>query len=128
MKSIFHRSIALGALAGAMAMTPSTAFAQDAEEEQAAEEGESDYVIVVTAQGRSQSLADVPIAVSAISGDLLEKSGVADIRDLNQVAPSLLVSSTGNEARWLSSRVMAVRKWRCACSRSPAARATSPSA
>ena len=98
MKSIFHRSIALGALAGAMAMTPSIAFAQDAEEEQAAEEGESDYVIVVTAQGRSQSLADVPIAVSAISGDLLEKSGVADIRDLNQVAPSLLVSSTGNEA------------------------------
>ncbi|MGE5952412.1 MAG: TonB-dependent receptor, partial [Qipengyuania vulgaris] len=81
-----------------MAMTPSIAFAQDAEEEQAADEGESDYVIVVTAQGRSQSLADVPIAVSAISGDLLEKSGVADIRDLNQVAPSLLVSSTGNEA------------------------------
>ena len=29
---------------------------------------------------------------------MLEKSGVADIRDLNQVAPSLLVSSTGNEA------------------------------
>ncbi|NTZ41967.1 TonB-dependent receptor [Altererythrobacter sp. SALINAS58] len=58
----------------------------------------SDFEIVVTAQGRQQSLADVPIAVSAVSGDLLEKSGTSDIRELNQVAPSLLVSSTGNEA------------------------------
>lgn len=99
MKSIFRRSIALGALAGAMAMTPTIAFAQDADEDEvAAAEGESDFVIVVTAQGRSQSLADVPIAVSAVSGELLEKSGVSDIRDMNQVAPSLLVSSTGNEA------------------------------
>ena len=98
MKSTFRRSIALGALAGAMAMTPAIAFAQDTDEGQPAAEEESDYVIVVTAQGRSQSLADVPIAVSAVSGELLEKSGVSDIRDMNQVAPSLLVSSTGNEA------------------------------
>ncbi|WP_187335972.1 TonB-dependent receptor [Novosphingopyxis iocasae] len=55
-------------------------------------------VIIVRAQGRSQSLNDVPIAVNAVSGDQLEKSGASDIRELNQVAPSLLVSSTGNEA------------------------------
>ncbi|HCC27840.1 MAG TPA: TonB-dependent receptor [Erythrobacter sp.] len=55
-------------------------------------------VIIVRAQGREQALSDVPVAVSAVSGEMLEKSGVADIRDLNQVAPSLLVSSTGNEA------------------------------
>ncbi len=54
--------------------------------------------IVITAQGRSQRLSDVPVAVSAVSGELLEKSGTTDIRELNQVAPSLLVSSTGNEA------------------------------
>ncbi len=54
--------------------------------------------IVVTAQGRAQSLADVPIAVSAISAEMLEQSGTTDIRELNQIAPSLLVSSTGNEA------------------------------
>lgn len=59
---------------------------------------DSRYEIVVTAQGREQSLADVPIAVSAVSGEILEKSGTSDIRELNQVAPSLLVSSTGNEA------------------------------
>ncbi|WP_420605528.1 TonB-dependent receptor [Novosphingopyxis sp.] len=55
-------------------------------------------VIIVRAQGRAQSLSDVPIAVNAVSGEELAKSGTSDIRDLNQVAPSLLVSSTGNEA------------------------------
>ena len=55
-------------------------------------------VIVVRAQGREQALADVPVAISAVSAEQLEKSGASDIRELNQLAPSLLVSSTGNEA------------------------------
>lgn len=54
--------------------------------------------IVVTAQGRAQALADVPVAVSAISAETLQNSGANDIRQLNQLAPSLLVSSTGSEA------------------------------
>ena len=54
--------------------------------------------IVVTAQGRAQALADVPVAVSAVSGESLALSGANDIRQLNQLAPSLLVSSTGSEA------------------------------
>jgi iron complex outermembrane receptor protein len=54
--------------------------------------------IVITAQGRSQLLADVPLAVSAVTAETLQNSGANDIRQLNQVAPSLLVSSTGNEA------------------------------
>ncbi|MBN8815153.1 MAG: TonB-dependent receptor [Sphingomonas sp.] len=54
--------------------------------------------IVITAQGRSQQLSDVPVAVSAVNADTLAKSGATDIRALNQIAPSLLVSSTGNES------------------------------
>ena len=54
--------------------------------------------IIVTAQGRAQALADVPVAVSAVSAETLQNSGANDIRQLNQVAPSLLVSSTGSEA------------------------------
>ena len=54
--------------------------------------------IVVTAQGRAQALADVPVAISAISAETLQNSGANDIRQLNQLAPSLLVSSTGSEA------------------------------
>ena len=54
--------------------------------------------VVVTAQGRAQALADVPVAVSAVTAESLQNSGANDIRQLNQLAPSLLVSSTGSEA------------------------------
>ncbi len=54
--------------------------------------------IIVTAQGRAQALADVPVAISAVSAETLRNSGANDIRQLNQLAPSLLVSSTGSEA------------------------------
>ena len=54
--------------------------------------------IVVTAQGRSEVLANVPIAVTAVTAESLERTGATDIRQLNQVAPSLLVSSTGSES------------------------------
>lgn len=95
MKSITSlRAIAM--LGAGMVLAPQSALAQDAGAED--DDAYSGNVIVVTAQGRSQSLADVPVAISAISADMLEKSGVTDIRELTQVAPSLLVSSTGNEA------------------------------
>ena len=54
--------------------------------------------ITITAQGREQQLADVPIAVNVVNAEALQNSGANDIRELNQLAPSLLVSSTGNEA------------------------------
>jgi iron complex outermembrane recepter protein len=54
--------------------------------------------IVITAQGRRQILQDVPLAVTAVGGDSMQNSGANDIRQLNQLAPSLLVSSTGTEA------------------------------
>jgi outer membrane receptor protein involved in Fe transport len=57
-----------------------------------------DADIVITAQGRNQILQDVPLAVSAVSGDSMQNTGGTDIRALNQLAPSLLVSSTGSEA------------------------------
>ncbi|MDX2211183.1 MAG: TonB-dependent receptor [Sphingopyxis sp.] len=72
------------------------AVAQDAEAP--AEEEIADDAIVVTAQGRSQLLSDVPVAISAVNAETLQNSGANDIRQLNQVAPSLLVSSTGSEA------------------------------
>lgn len=48
--------------------------------------------IIVTATRREEQLSDVPLAVSAISGQALQNSGVTDIRALNQLAPSLIVS------------------------------------
>ena len=54
--------------------------------------------IVITATRRAQALATVPIAVSAVTAESLQNSGATDIRQLNQLAPSLLVSSTSSEA------------------------------
>lgn len=90
-----RRSILL-ATAGIAAIA-SPAMAQDAGTT-AANDSNNDNVIVVIAQGREQRLQDVPIAVSAVNAESLQNSGANDIRQLNQLAPSLLVSSTGNEA------------------------------
>ena len=90
--------------AGLTALAATPAYAQDdppATTDEAAvaaaEEGD-EQTIVVTAQGRRQLLQDVPLAVSAVGGEALQNSGANDIRQLNQLAPSLLVSSTGTEA------------------------------
>ncbi len=93
--TITRTVLALSAATAAIAM-PSMAFAQ--EEPQAEEEAIGDDEIVVTAQGRTQLLSDVPVAISAVTAETLQNSGANDIRQLNQVAPSLLVSSTGSEA------------------------------
>ena len=86
------------ALAGAsVVLLPQGAFAQEADTA-AQDEVDDSNVIIVTAQGREQSLADVPVAISAVNAEVLQNSGANDIRQLNQVAPSLLVSSTGSEA------------------------------
>ena len=65
---------------------------------QTTDEQADDNNIVVTAQGRRQILQDVPLAVTAVGGEAMQNSGATDIRQLNQLAPSLLVSSTGTEA------------------------------
>nr|WP_239018223.1 TonB-dependent receptor [Sphingomonas flavalba] len=74
------------------------ALAAPALAQQPAPEPDSGADIIVTAQGRAQQLQDVPVAISAVSAETLQNSGANDIRQLNQVAPSLLVSSTGSEA------------------------------
>ena len=89
---------ALKLSAACIALTlPGLAYAQDAEATSDAAADESQE-IVVTAQGRTQLLSDVPVAISAVTAETLQNSGANDIRQLNQVAPSLLVSSTGSEA------------------------------
>ena len=50
--------------------------------------------IVVTAQKREQNLQDVPMAVSAVSGQAMQKAGISDIKDLARQVPSLQVQGT----------------------------------
>lgn len=79
-------------------VTPSPVDSASTTQDEAPAAPEINNDIVVTAQGRAQRLADVPVAISAVTGESLQLSGATDIRQLNQLAPSLLVSSTGNEA------------------------------
>jgi iron complex outermembrane recepter protein len=54
--------------------------------------------IIITATQRASALSDVPVAVTAVTGEALQNSGASDIRALNQLSPSLLVSSTFTES------------------------------
>lgn len=94
------RNIAVRALRGTagigLLLGSASALAQAATDT-AAEAG--DFVdIVVTAQRRAESLQDVPIAISAFSGESLERAGVSNASDLRFVAPSLNFTS-GNNTR-----------------------------
>jgi len=45
--------------------------------------------VVVTAQKRAESLQDVPIAINALTGDMLDEFGVTDSDDLTNLYPNL---------------------------------------
>lgn len=50
-------------------------------------------VVVVTAQRRSESLQDVPIAISALDARTLREGGYVDVEDLSGQVPNLQVSA-----------------------------------
>lgn len=93
---MFFRSNSKGAVRNLLLATSAlailTPFAADAAESAAAappaaESSNGD--IVVTAQRRAERLQDVPIAVTAISGNQLEKLGIDGSKQLTQVTPGL---------------------------------------
>jgi iron complex outermembrane recepter protein len=51
--------------------------------------------ITVTAQKRSESLMDVPIALTAFSGEALDNFGVGGTQDLQFSTPSIVYANTG---------------------------------
>jgi len=57
----------------------------------------SDVEIIVTARRRSEQIQDVPISVSVLSGDQLEKSGVTDVQALQYRTPSLSITSAQSQ-------------------------------
>ncbi len=104
MKTQYLAATAFGALTLGLAMpaaaqdTAPPAPAATATETTAAPADAASGEVVITAQGRAQVLADVPLAVSAVTAESMQNSGATDIRALTQLTPSLIVSSTGTEA------------------------------
>jgi iron complex outermembrane receptor protein len=86
----------------AMFLTATPAFAQDAasastqgvdaraDEPAATPDGE----IVVTARRRTESLIDVPIAVTAYSGEQLDRQGALDISDIGDTTPNVTLETS----------------------------------
>lgn len=79
-------------LSAAMAalIAPTAALAQAANQGVAIEE------VVVTAQKRAENVQDVPISVTAFSGETLKAAGVQDMRDLRRITPSLYLATSSN--------------------------------
>ncbi len=50
--------------------------------------------VIVTAQKRAQSLMDVPLSVSAVSGTKMQESGIMDLADLVSYIPNFQKSDT----------------------------------
>ena len=51
--------------------------------------------VIITAQKREQTLQEVPVTVSAFSGDYIQDNGVKDIRDIAGLTPNLSIKSRG---------------------------------
>src|SRR5262245_44588090 len=70
-------------------LAPLPAMAQTGGEEASVQE------VIVTAQRREEKLRDVPIAVTAVSGEQLQASGASGVRDLSQVSPGVVMQAGG---------------------------------
>ncbi len=83
-------------LMASAALVPATAYAQDTVA--GGTEASADALpgdIIVTAQRYKQRLQDVPLSVSAVSGDELEARGTTDLKDLQYSVPGFSTYETG---------------------------------
>lgn len=85
----FRNSVSYAALVscfGAGLVTPTMVQAQATE---TASENTDDGTIVVTARRREERIVDVPLSITAISGDALAAAGVQEITEIGQTVPNM---------------------------------------
>ena len=98
------RSALLGSIAVSAWLLPQSALAQDATtaepattaDAQTADEPStaSESEITVTARRRDELLLDVPIAVTAYSGEQLDRQGALDITDIGDTTPNVTLETS----------------------------------
>ena len=96
-------------LMSTVALVPAGVHAQDLPLSTGIEVAEQDAGladIIVTAQRREQNLQQVPIAVTALTADTLDKLQFSDVSDLNGLAPGLQVRTTSGATPIITMRGM----------------------
>lgn len=78
----------------ALLLTGVSAQAQTTADQSAVDD--EDNIIVTGTKTGATLLQDTPLAVTAFSADMLEKTGIKDIRDLAAVTPNLLVTQNAS--------------------------------
>lgn len=81
--------IASTALALTLSALPEPVWAQDAPEA-----GDGDGIIIVTAQKREQLLVDVPLSITVVSGETLERQQAVNFQDYLKLVPGLQLNQT----------------------------------
>ena len=76
---ILTASLLCGAATAALAAAPAQAQSADTEPLEAAPATAAEDVIIVTARRREERLVEVPVAVTAISGEELSRRGALDL-------------------------------------------------
>jgi iron complex outermembrane receptor protein len=91
-----HKYLLLGTALAALTAAATPAFAQDdpAGVTPAPAAAQDETEIFVTARRRTESLQNVPIAVTAFSGEALERQGATDITDLNDTTPNVTLETS----------------------------------
>ena len=85
----FKAACQIGISMASMLAMANNAHAQDTTD------GASNSEIIVTAQRRAEALEDVPVSVTALSGEELGKSGVLRLEDIGQISAGTVISRTG---------------------------------
>ncbi len=81
------------------------AFAQEAPQ---SEEDSGDEPIIVTATLRAMDVQDIPLAVTAVAPEALEREGVSDIKTLSSISPSFNIQSSQTETQGTSIKIRGV--------------------
>ncbi len=89
------RAILMAGAASLALLISTPALAQTANPAPAAETADESGEIIVTAQKRSERLQDVPLAVTVVSGDVLEATGKVSLEGAQYLVPSLNFLKSG---------------------------------
>jgi len=93
-KGKVRRALMCGAALSGIAVMPSTAFAQDAQE--SVDDVPDDRVIVVQARRQNETLQEVPVTVTAIGGETLQRFNIDQVADVTSRVPTLNVQVGGS--------------------------------